>query len=76
MSELSWNNSIGHFLKETASAAPTPGGGSVSALAAALGAAMTSMTANLSQGEKYAHIHEKSRTSLAAWEDCLHIVRN
>ncbi|MEK4460088.1 cyclodeaminase/cyclohydrolase family protein [Paenibacillus sp. FSL R10-2748] len=59
MSELSWNNSIGHFLKETASAAPTPGGGSVSALAAALGAAMTSMTANLSQGEKYAHIHEK-----------------
>ncbi|MEK4429282.1 MULTISPECIES: cyclodeaminase/cyclohydrolase family protein [Paenibacillus] len=59
MSELSWNNSIGHFLKEAASAAPTPGGGSVSALAAALGAAMTSMTANLSQGEKYAHIHEK-----------------
>ncbi|APB72464.1 methenyltetrahydrofolate cyclohydrolase [Paenibacillus polymyxa] len=59
MSELSWNNSIGHFLKEAASAAPTPGGGSVSALAAALGAAMTSMTANLSQGEKYDHIHEQ-----------------
>ncbi|MFK4344267.1 MULTISPECIES: cyclodeaminase/cyclohydrolase family protein [unclassified Paenibacillus] len=57
MSELSWSDSIGHFLREAGSAAPTPGGGSVSALAAALGAAMTSMTANLSQGEKYAHVH-------------------
>ncbi|NEU27439.1 cyclodeaminase/cyclohydrolase family protein [Paenibacillus ottowii] len=59
MSELSWNQSIGHFLKEAASAAPTPGGGSVSALAAALGAAMTSMTANLSQGEKFAQFREQ-----------------
>ncbi|QDY85649.1 cyclodeaminase/cyclohydrolase family protein [Paenibacillus polymyxa] len=59
MSELSWNQSIGHFLKKAASAAPTPGGGSVSALAAALGAAMTSMTANLSQGEKFAQFREQ-----------------
>lgn len=59
MSELSWHDSIGQFLKEAGSAAPTPGGGSTSALAAALGAAMTSMSANLSQGEKYAHIHEQ-----------------
>ncbi|WP_431090278.1 cyclodeaminase/cyclohydrolase family protein [Paenibacillus sp. 8b26] len=57
MSELSWSDSIGLFLREAGSAAPTPGGGSVSALAAALGAAMTSMTANLSQGEKYAHVY-------------------
>ncbi|MGW9527647.1 cyclodeaminase/cyclohydrolase family protein [Paenibacillus terrae] len=57
MSKLSWSDSIEHFLREAGSVAPTPGGGSVSALAAALGAAMTSMTANLSQGEKYAHVH-------------------
>lgn len=68
MSELSWNNSIGHFLQEAASAAPTPGGGSVSALAAALGAAMTSMTANLSQGEKYAHIHEQITDVISSME--------
>ncbi|WDM22945.1 cyclodeaminase/cyclohydrolase family protein [Paenibacillus polymyxa] len=68
MSELSWNHSIGHFLKEAASAAPTPGGGSVSALAAALGAAMTSMTANLSQGEKYAHIHEQITDVISSME--------
>ncbi|URJ46944.1 cyclodeaminase/cyclohydrolase family protein [Paenibacillus polymyxa] len=68
MSELSWNNSIGHFLKEAASAAPTPGGGSVSALAAALGAAMTSMTANLSQGDKYAHIHEQITDVISSME--------
>ncbi|ADO54917.1 cyclodeaminase/cyclohydrolase family protein [Paenibacillus polymyxa] len=68
MSELSWNQSIAHFLKEAASAAPTPGGGSVSALAAALGAAMTSMTANLSQGEKYAHFREQFAQVISSME--------
>lgn len=69
MSELSWNDSIRHFLKEAGSAAPTPGGGSISALAAALGAAMTSMTANLSQGEKFAHIHEQITEVIRSMEN-------
>ncbi|AHM64575.1 methenyltetrahydrofolate cyclohydrolase [Paenibacillus polymyxa] len=68
MSELSWNQSIAHFLKEAASAAPTPGGGSVSALAAALGAAMTSMTANLSQGEKYTQFREQMVQVISSME--------
>lgn len=68
MSELSWNQSIAHFLKEAASGAPTPGGGSVSALAAALGAAMTSMTANLSQGEKYTQFREQMVQVISSME--------
>jgi len=39
------------FLKETASNSPAPGGGSVSALAGALGAALSSMVGNLSIGK-------------------------
>lgn len=41
-------------LQESASGSPTPGGGSVSAMAASFGASMVSMVANLSTGEKFA----------------------
>ncbi len=44
--------SVNEFLEKTASASPFPGGGSVSALGAALGAALTEMVANLSIGKK------------------------
>jgi formiminotetrahydrofolate cyclodeaminase/predicted GIY-YIG superfamily endonuclease len=40
------------FLDELASASPTPGGGSASALAAAMGAAMVSMACNLTIGRE------------------------
>lgn len=40
------------FLDELASNSPAPGGGSVAALAGALGAALTSMVANLTVGKK------------------------
>ncbi|HEV8537683.1 MAG TPA: cyclodeaminase/cyclohydrolase family protein [Bacteroidota bacterium] len=43
---------ISKFLDEVASAAPAPGGGSVAALSAALGAALTSMVCNLTIGKK------------------------
>ncbi len=46
------NLSITGLLNETASSSPAPGGGSISALAAALGAALTSMVCRLTIGKK------------------------
>ncbi|MEJ2170359.1 MAG: cyclodeaminase/cyclohydrolase family protein, partial [Desulfobacterales bacterium] len=43
---------ISDFLQQTASGTPLPGGGSVSALSAALGAALAEMVANLTVGKK------------------------
>lgn len=43
---------ISEFLQQTASGTPLPGGGSVSALSAALGAGLTEMVANLTVGKK------------------------
>jgi len=51
---ITWDDSIRTFLQQAGSSNPTPGGGSVAALVAALGASMTLMVSNLSQGEKYA----------------------
>lgn len=49
------NLTVNDFLKQLASAAPAPGGGSASALAGALAAALVNMVANLTQGkEKFA----------------------
>lgn len=66
------------FLTASASSSPTPGGGSVAALAGALGAAMTSMVANLTQGEKFAAVEqemretvERMRTTIAEAEELL-----
>jgi methenyltetrahydrofolate cyclohydrolase len=44
--------SVTDFLNETASQSPAPGGGSVSALAASLGSALTSMVCRLTIGKK------------------------
>ena len=43
---------VSNFLDELASNSPTPGGGSVAALAGALGAALISMVGNLTIGKK------------------------
>lgn len=56
MSEITWQDSIDSFVSKASSSSPTPGGGSVAALVAVLGTAMTSMVGNLSQGEKFADI--------------------
>lgn len=54
------------YLDEAASNAPTPGGGSVSALAGALGTTMASMAANFTVGKKkYAEVEEEVKTLLA-----------
>ncbi len=55
--------SVEEFTALTASDAPAPGGGSVSALAAGLGAALAEMVANLTIGkEKYADADAEMRT--------------
>jgi formiminotetrahydrofolate cyclodeaminase len=43
---------VSEFIDEVAATSPAPGGGSVSALAAALGAALTSMVCHLTVGKK------------------------
>ncbi len=59
------DKSIREYVEETASGAPTPGGGSVSAVAASLGAALTSMVYNLTEGKKaYKELEEKDRKEM------------
>jgi formiminotetrahydrofolate cyclodeaminase len=58
------------FLDELASSSPAPGGGSVAALAGALGAALTSMVCALTIGKKkYASVEEEMAKILGQSED-------
>ncbi len=64
------SKSVQEFLDETASSSPAPGGGSVSALAAALGAALTSMVCRLTIGKKkYAEVQSEMEDILQKSED-------
>ncbi|MBP3041319.1 cyclodeaminase/cyclohydrolase family protein [Bacillaceae bacterium Marseille-Q3522] len=56
-----YSQKIETFLQEAASDSPVPGGGSVAALAAGLGAAMGAMVANLTKGAKFAAVEEDMR---------------
>lgn len=57
------------FLDELASSSPAPGGGSVAALAGALGAALTSMVCNLTIGKKkYSAVEGEMREVLGQAE--------
>jgi formiminotetrahydrofolate cyclodeaminase len=58
------------FLDDLASSSPAPGGGSVAALAGALGAALTAMVCNLTIGKKkYAAVEEEMRKILLQAEE-------
>ncbi len=58
------------FLDELASSSPAPGGGSVAALAGALGAALTSMVCNLTIGKKkYASVEDEMQKILKGAEE-------
>jgi len=50
---------IRQFLNEAGSDSPTPGGGSIAALSAALGASMGSMVANLTRGAKFEAVKDE-----------------
>jgi len=59
------NQKITDFLHKTASGTPVPGGGSVSALSAALGAGLTEMVANLTIAKKGYEAVENQMTEIA-----------
>jgi formiminotetrahydrofolate cyclodeaminase len=62
--------SVDDFLNELASNTPAPGGGSVSALAASLGAALTSMVCRLTIGKKkYADVQKEIEEVLKQSEE-------
>jgi formiminotetrahydrofolate cyclodeaminase len=63
---------VTEFLDELASNSPAPGGGSVAALAGALGSALTAMVCNLTIGKKkYADVDAEMRKVLDQAEDLL-----
>ncbi|KAB2952622.1 cyclodeaminase/cyclohydrolase family protein [Heliorestis acidaminivorans] len=60
-----FDESLREVLKQSASPAPTPGGGSVSAVAGAFGAAMVAMVGNLTVGkEKYKDVEPEAKELL------------
>lgn len=60
---------ISEFLNELASSSPAPGGGSVSALAGALGSALVSMVSSLTIGKKkYAEVEGEMKSVLVESE--------
>jgi formiminotetrahydrofolate cyclodeaminase len=63
------DKTVSQFLDELASNSPAPGGGSVAALAGALGAALASMVCNLTIGKKkYADVQEGMKAVLVQTE--------
>ena len=71
------NLDLNTFLKETASGAPVPGGGSVAALAAALAASLSAMVANLTVGKKkYEFVSEEMAIKAAQLEKQVQVFQN
>ncbi|WP_243174579.1 cyclodeaminase/cyclohydrolase family protein [Desulfofundulus sp. TPOSR] len=64
------------FLEEVASASPAPGGGSVAALAGALGAALVSMVANLSTAPAGAEAAEREQKMRLILDEAAKLMEN
>ena len=59
------NKSVKEYMDATASGEPTPGGGSVAALAGGLGSALTKMVSNLTVGKKaYEELTEETKATI------------
>jgi len=66
---MATRKTLSAFLDELASSSPAPGGGSVAALAGALGAGLTAMVCNLTIGKKkYAEVETEMKAILAQAE--------
>ena len=60
------NKSVKEYMDAAASGEPTPGGGSVAALAGGLGSALTQMVSNLTVGKKaYEELTEETKTTIS-----------
>lgn len=70
------NMTVEQFAMQTASNEPVPGGGSISALAGALAAALTEMVAGLTIGKKkYAEVEEEMKAAVAPMHEiCEHLL--
>lgn len=73
------DGSVREFLERVASSSPTPGGGSVAALAGAIACALSEMVCNLTIGKKkYAHVEQEMKELLqqcgALRETCMQLV--
>ena len=70
------NMTVEQFAMQTASNEPVPGGGSISALAGALAAALTEMVAGLTIGKKkYADVEEEMKKAVAPMHEiCEHLL--
>ncbi|MFC3767082.1 cyclodeaminase/cyclohydrolase family protein [Paenibacillus sp. GCM10012303] len=64
-----FDRTIRSFVQEAGAAVPTPGGGSISALVGALGAAMVSMAANFTQGAKFAGAEAAMKEAVGRLQD-------
>lgn len=71
-----FKQNINSFLSEAASKSPTPGGGSIAALAAALGASMGSMVANLTMGPKYESLLPEMESCIAEMKKLMDACEN
>jgi formiminotetrahydrofolate cyclodeaminase len=71
------HQSVAEFLDTTASSSPAPGGGSVSALAGALAAALTSMVCRLTIGKKkYAAVEADMQAAVGPSEELRNHLRS
>ncbi len=70
------NMTVQEFAMQTASNEPVPGGGSISALAGSLAAALTEMVAGLTIGKKkYAEVEEEMKSAIEPMHEiCEHLL--